>query len=231
MSVITDSTDVSESAVERDTKKANMLPGNSEWNKVSNLIDQLLCAAQPEKCAFNNHLRKCFESINKQPLATACFPKFKLFFCVACNMVFRDQVEWMEHEKKSHKIKDHSIFYCAICQIFYINTSNCQHKTSNDIDEHLQSVEHGVMFEFNKYIVETNAIIPLKNNFSNLTDDKAKKILKIRKGKQNTKYERNKNIYIEIEGEFLIAFERKIFTVTITIYKQYFYHFRSQRRF
>jgi len=160
-------------------------------------------------------------------------------------MVFHDQVGWMEH-KKSHKIKHHSIFYCAICQIFYINTSNCQNKTSSDIDEHLQSVEHGVMFEFNKYILETNAIVPIKNNSSNLTDNKGKAAKRIKeiyyertidknvnlklddnnqevnvvcKQEKNTKYKRNKNVYIEIEGEFLIAFERKIFTVTNSICK------------
>lgn len=66
----------------------------------------------------------------------------------------------MDHDKKSHKIKQHSIFY--------INTSKCQNKTSNDVNEHLQSVKHGIMFKFNKHNVETNAIIPLKNNFSNL---------------------------------------------------------------
>lgn len=183
--------------------KENITPGNSESNIISNLIHKL-CASQPEKCAFNEHLRMSFELINKTPHTTNSFMKLKKFFCIACDMIFHDQESWKERDETCRE-KHNSIFYCAVCRIFHISTrnnTNDRDNTSSDISDHIKSVEHGVMVDFNEYIKKITTVPLINNNVvSTLTDNNQETSIMNEK-EENTNYKENKNIYIEITGKF-----------------------------
>jgi len=208
-------------------KKAVVTPDNLKLNTILNLIYKLH-SVQPEKSAHINQLTIMFELMNEVSCSIQNpFHKSKWFFCVTCDIVFHDQSSWIKHDETSHRNRN-SVFYCAVCYTFYINTTNNNNDYSDiskDINDHIKSVEHNVMVEFNEYMVKDEPMPIINNNVDStmLINDKQKENVAIQilndnddsiivpnynqevnvvNKKHNKTYKRNKNIYIEIEGQF-----------------------------
>lgn len=161
---------------------------------ISYFIDKL--STQPNKSVFNNYLRMKFELLYQMPHAIHGFVKSISFYCTICDVVLCDQFNWTKHDSEIHNdINVYPDFYCAICQIYYIGSSI-------NINDHVVCIEHNIMFEFQECMKKIS-IKPLVNN--NLLPVDKNQVLEVNKfNKQNKNYERNRSIYVEIKGTFLI---------------------------
>ncbi|VVC37663.1 Hypothetical protein CINCED_3A006454 [Cinara cedri] len=111
----------------------------------SRFIDALL--TQPKISSLNNYLRKNFELLNDMSEVMNIFVNSKVFFCAICDLVLSEDKDWTKHDTMFHnEINDLFVFNCAICQIYYISTSN-------DLNDHIhKSIEHNVMVKFKAYV-------------------------------------------------------------------------------
>jgi len=139
-----------------------------------------------------------FELLNIIPNVYDIFNESKSFVCVICDEIFFDQPSWTKHDADFHtNIKNPLVFYCAICHIFFVNTFI-------DIDNHIISIEHKVMIDFQGYMND--------NLIKSKTENITKSFLIYDLKQQNVyqqdiipqKIKKNKNIYVEIKGEFTI---------------------------
>lgn len=150
----------------------------------SYFIDKL-SAAQSNKCAFNNHLRMNFELLYKMPNAINVFIESQSFFCAVCNIIFCEKYYWIEHNVASHNdISNPLVLYCSICHIYHI---------TNTIYDHVNTVEHNVMVEFQGYMIKNEMKPKIHNNtISSLVNDNQDSKVKD-KDEQTKMYKKDNN--------------------------------------
>lgn len=194
-----------ESKGKRKRKRKNYLLSNqiTPTNSVTKVDSILNCmrklSAQSQKSAFNNYLRMKFELLNEMPHAINVFSESKSFFCTICDSVFCDQCDWTKHYTELHdKINNPLVFYCAICHVYHISIST-------KISDHIQSIEHSVMLEFQEYM-KNNSIKPITHDHVSSTPPCSIQVPKeeneVQTNQNSKKIQKNHNIYLQLNGKF-----------------------------
>lgn len=171
-------------------------------NKILNYLDKL--SRTPKKTVLNDHLRIQFELLSQMPAAFNVFVQSKTFFCTLCNLIFSDQHNWAKHVGEFHnKIIDLSVFYCSICRVYHISDKY----SSNNINKHLNCLEHCVMSEFQDHL-KKNVTYPITNNRVNSIPTNNSDVLNHKEddrsdGQSEQNY-LNESIYIEIKSELFV---------------------------
>lgn len=186
--------------------KNDELPNQiSSTNSFAEVDWVLICmkklSAESQKSALNDYLRKKLELFNQMPHAINVFSESKIFYCTICDSVFCDPCDWTKHYKELHdKITNPLVFYCTICHIYHISTSI-------SISDHIQTIEHSVMSEFQENM-KNNAIKPMVHDHVNITPTDSIKVQVPKEDnwdkteRKSKKIKKNRNIYIQIIGNF-----------------------------
>lgn len=193
----------------KNDKLSNQISSTScstEVDCVLNCLRKL--SAESQKSAFNNHLRMKFELLNQTPHAINVFSESKSFFCTSCDSIFYDQCDLIKHYEEPHKeVFKSLVFYCVICHIYHISTDS----TSITISDHIQTVEHRVMLEFQENM-KNNAVKPIIRDHVNITPTMdsiqvPKKDIWDKTEQKSKKIKKNRNIYIQITGKLNFPFK------------------------
>lgn len=170
---------------------------------IFSLFIDKLSAAQSNRCAFNNHLRMNFELLIKMPHAINVFIESESFFCVICNIIFCEKYYWIKHSVAFHNnINNPLVLYCSICHIYYIRSS---------IYDHVNSVEHNVMVEFQGYMNKNKIKSKIHNNtISSLVNDNQDSKVKNKDKKPKMYKKNNKRIKQKVNKNTLVDDNQKL---------------------
>lgn len=170
-------------------------------NNILSCLNKL--SGTTKKTALNDHLRIQLELLSQMPAAFNVFVQTKAFFCTICNLIFSDQHNWTKHLKEFHsKINELSVFYCSICRIYHISDKY----SSNNINYHVNSLEHCVMSEFQKYSTNYVSYPIINSTLNSVSNDDHVLNHEEEKDESNKKSKiinDNKNVYVEIKSEFV----------------------------